>query len=86
MLHPRCTSFVHLKPTLSFLGTEYGFFWVRSSAVAVLSARGYHTFFPVAFSLGKACFFVGACCYARALHWRQAISNSAFQWVGYVDR
>jgi hypothetical protein len=57
------------------------FFWVRHTPVAVLSAHSYHALLLNHFFYASV-FFVRACCYARSLHWQQALSNPAFQRIG----
>jgi hypothetical protein len=57
---------------------QHVFFWVRHSAIAVLSAHAYHELLLNHFFYASV-FFIRAWCYARSFHWRQALSNPAFQ-------
>jgi hypothetical protein len=54
------------------------FFWVRHSAIAVLSARGYHALLLNHFCYASV-FFVRACRASLSFHYRQSFSNPALQ-------
>jgi hypothetical protein len=58
---------------------QHVFFWVRHSAIAVLSARGYHALLLNHFFYASVFFFVRACRASLSFHYRQALSNPALQ-------